>query len=209
MEYFDDRLGFLEEIGSSGHWGYLIYRTVYTPESDEKWDAVVAKIDTYVKGDLYRAADPNEERKAVSNSILARYRNTILQDPDAFDHASPDTLREHFLQLLADNGKRLNDSGPDNRMFMMIDEETLNSILAAPEDPHEAPPSLDEWRSYRVELVDATWNPNPPPRVAGRGPPPRPPAPPGTRMYQGWLYVTFYKLWFLYHRVFIDPDLTG
>jgi len=98
-------------------------------------------------------------------------------------------------------------------MFIMIDEETLNSIVAAPNDPHEATPSEDEWRRYRFKLVDGTFNPNPPPRVTGRGPPLRPgelaTSGTGTGGYQGWLFVTFYRIWFLYHRVFIDPDLKG
>lgn len=205
MDSLIEHKGFASEIHSEDHWGYPIYRTVYTLESNEKWDAVVAKIDTYIKRDLYGTPTPSDERRTISDTILEKYQNTIIQDPDVLDHATADTLREHFLQWLADNGKNLGDYGPDNRMFIMIDEETLNSIIAAPEDPYEATPSEAEWRRYRVKLVDAVFDPNPPPNRA----PPRPPATSSAVMYQGWVYVTFYKLWFLYHRVFIDYDISG
>jgi hypothetical protein len=202
MDPLIEHKGFLGEIQTLEHWGYDIYRTVYTPESDEKWEAAIAKIDSYVKADLY-GQNPDVERKELSDTILAKYRNTIIQDPAVFDQASQDSLRTHFLQRLADNGKRLGSYGPENRLFIMLDEETLKIITTASDDPLDAVPCGAEWQEHRVKVVDAVWNPNPPPPVPGRGRPSR-----GPSAYKGWMYLTLYRVWFFSHRVFRDADIS-
>lgn len=30
-------------------WGFAIYRTVYTPQSDELWSSVLEKLETYIE----------------------------------------------------------------------------------------------------------------------------------------------------------------
>lgn len=213
-----DQEGFLGQIESLDNWGYVIYRTVYTPESDSQWETAIQRLDAYTRFDFFQTPSPDEERQRVCDAIAAKYHNTIFQDQEAFDAASPDDLREHFLNWLAQQGRSTGSYGPNNRMFLMIDEESLQSILNAPEDPYisDLVPSLD-WPKHRVKVIDATHKPNPelatPAAAAGtgggrgRGPRGRPGR--GMAPFKGWVYVSLYRLWYLWHRTMHEPDLRG
>jgi hypothetical protein len=193
-------------------WGFTIYRTVYMPGSDESFTAAIDKLNLYNRADLYKEPEPSDARKQLSDSIMAKCHHSILEDVEQFDQASPDDLRSHFLQSLSDSGKRLGSVGSENRAFIMIDEEVLNSITAAPDDPYEGLSYGPEWLKQRVKFVDAVYKPSPPapaggiPRGRGRGPP-------GLRLnntlYSGWMYVTLRKVWFLWQRTFDDDGISG
>lgn len=61
MAQQSDQRDFLErQLLGNRHWGYVIYRTVYTPESEEAWDAVVAKLEAYMAREVDEEDDEEE-----------------------------------------------------------------------------------------------------------------------------------------------------
>lgn len=84
-------------------WGFTIFRTVYTLESDVLFSLFLAKLDAYVESSIdyelrpspFRApspfdSGPNEEMKR-------RYANDVIEDP-SLDGASIDDVRAAFTK---------------------------------------------------------------------------------------------------------------
>lgn len=111
-------------------WGYMIYRTVYTPQSDECWSAAMAKLDRYmhhsIDANAGKDGDPYPERL-----IHESYRNVVLHDKDQFDGASIEQVREHFNQWRPDRC-HFNGFGRYN-MCLMVDEKALLSLVRSVE----------------------------------------------------------------------------
>jgi hypothetical protein len=59
-------------------WGFIIYRTVYTPESDELWSACLNKIEECVRREIDEFGENNTDR--YPESILkGTIKNVILE----------------------------------------------------------------------------------------------------------------------------------
>ncbi|KAF2666472.1 hypothetical protein BT63DRAFT_59880 [Microthyrium microscopicum] len=206
-----DENGMIDEFRKtdSETWGYVIYRTVYTPSSDEDFPLAMEKLDRYIREDLYRSPHPTEGRRQVADAIMTGYQNNVLQDPEAFNQATSDDLRRHFLARLDNHDRRLAGWGPDNRSFVMIDEEVLSNIINAPDDSYDGERFGPEWQKQRLKVVDATFSPRPAPPAAntGRG---RGRDHTGQDSgYPGWIWITMRKLWFLWHRTVHSGNLIG
>ncbi|CZR54304.1 uncharacterized protein PAC_04188 [Phialocephala subalpina] len=97
-------------------WGFAIFRTVYTPESDSNWDALLEKLNAYVRFevryDFEKGLDP-EPNDVVAES----FKNLIFDDRGKYD------------------GMEL-DAGIIDRVCLVIDEEIFNALRDAP-DPAE------------------------------------------------------------------------
>lgn len=125
-------------FNSSWLWGYAIYRTVYTPESDELWNSALDKLDRWMN---YRidaelrihkewAQDPYPERV-----IHESYRNVIIEDKDLLDGASVDRIRQHFKKwketITGEPGEvhfGICSMGRFNAC-LMVDDRSLKSIV--------------------------------------------------------------------------------
>jgi hypothetical protein len=62
----------------AGGWGWVIYRTIYTPESDEQWEEVKRQLDELILSDFegfHGSIDPGS-----FNVAREKYRNYILED---------------------------------------------------------------------------------------------------------------------------------
>ncbi|OBT96666.1 hypothetical protein VE01_04211 [Pseudogymnoascus verrucosus] len=174
-------------------WGFTIFRTVYTPQSDAQFPLFLAKVDAYVESSIdYELSPrnfgvpspeppfdsgPNEEMKR-------RYANDVIESP-GLDGASIDDVRAAFTKWLKDNGVDLefHQLYARHRVCIMVDEAVLNSVAAGPEDPNQ---------SYGLESV---WV-----RVVEY-------LAPGEQEWQGWLKVGLDALYFLWFEVFAGEEV--
>jgi hypothetical protein len=62
-------------------WGYTIYRTVYTPESDIHWEAAVDAIRAIIFASLYHELQHSKSKNENAYQILRDgYRSLVFED---------------------------------------------------------------------------------------------------------------------------------
>ncbi|KAL0939537.1 uncharacterized protein CTRU02_206147 [Colletotrichum truncatum] len=126
-------------------WGYTIFRTVYTPGSDEAFAKAIERLGVYAKNfvddDILLKPLPNKKaRDPLPNQELwSRYYNEVVEDPETLANAGIEEVGKRFdawvnEHLAPASGKR---SAPNARfsLCLMLDQEGIDSILAMPEDP--------------------------------------------------------------------------
>ena len=141
-------------------WGFTIYRTIYTPESEAAFAEVVDTITAYIKSEFYKTYEGLRQNRrtadkaniAVFDELWAAYKPRVLDDATQFDGLSIDQLRIHFEAWANELGKA--DKFPSYRMFIVIDEECFNSIQNAPV-PEELPLGMKFRVAHYVKLVEA------------------------------------------------------
>jgi hypothetical protein len=122
-------------------WGYMIYRTVYTAESDELWPIAMDKLTQImnysIESELYadichkEPGDPEPDSTA-EQLVKESYKDVIFSDKKFWDRASIEQVRQHFTEYLhASKGRG------DGRFegCLIIDERSLKSIIASPITP--------------------------------------------------------------------------
>ncbi|CAI7624023.1 unnamed protein product [Penicillium palitans] len=85
-------------------WGYVIYRTTYSAESDTLFPHAIRYIEACIKQAFFQEnkEDPTNE----PNEIWAKHRSTIVQDPAQFNGASLEAIRAHFEAWVNAQGMR-------------------------------------------------------------------------------------------------------
>lgn len=120
---------------SSKTWGYVIYRTTYTPGSESLWSRAIDNINTYVAHFTLETLT-EQNRETLYESTISRLENIPVQDP-ALDGATHDDLRLHFASWLQTQDRR-GESGDRDlpraryRTFLVIDQVALEQIANAP-----------------------------------------------------------------------------
>ncbi|CAG8011762.1 unnamed protein product [Penicillium salamii] len=147
-------------------WGFIIYRTVYTPESEELWPIVLERIAKRLKEGVMSEAKDNESR--VEQLMVKSHKNVIISDPHRWNTASIPQIRSHFVEYL----RKLNQTGcpdiPRLAACLVVDEKSLNSIVKDEQlgflgviDGWYNPEEKYDFASYRgfmrVQLI-ALWN---------------------------------------------------
>ncbi|GKT66568.1 hypothetical protein ColTof4_04060 [Colletotrichum tofieldiae] len=149
-------------------WGFTIFRTVYTPGSDEAFAKAIDRLAIYAKqyadDDILHKRLPNEEpRDPLPNRELwSRYYNEAVEDPETLANAGVEEVGRRFDAWVSEHfdsggGKR----GVPNsrfRLCLMLDQQSIDSILAMPENPRtglrDDPHIFDRW----VKVVtDEQW----------------------------------------------------
>lgn len=76
-------------------WGFTIYRTTYTPQSEAAFPAIVDLITAYVKDGLYKERKAllegpraNEVDIAIVDEIWTKYKPRVIEDAAQFNGAS-------------------------------------------------------------------------------------------------------------------------
>jgi hypothetical protein len=122
-------------------WGYMIYRTVYTAESDELWPIAMDKLTQVmnysIESELYadiRHKEPEDPEPDPTAEQLVKesHKDVIFSDKKFWDGASIEQVRQHFTEYLhASKGRG------DGRFegCLIIDERSLKSIIASPITP--------------------------------------------------------------------------
>lgn len=130
-----------DELPYQWPWGYTIYRTVYSPESNQHWNTTVEAIRKYAYASL--GGELNNDKP--SRIFQEGYRPLIFDDQAQFDGATLDDIRRHFQVIMdSDNGQK----GVRFRFCLVIDEGALQSIIQHPE------PQKPRQRGAWVTVVD-------------------------------------------------------
>lgn len=186
-------------VSNSTFWGFIVYRLVYTPESDALWPAIIAKLNAYVHRSMWqdkgynfnydKTSPPSSFDYAVDVPDSMWFQNVVFSDPK-FANFSIDGIRNHFIEFLDTT------PAPERRVFqqevcLFIDEEVLWWIR---DDPGVTMPHERSSRTQAaVKALDVGWDPdNPRDGELGSSP--------------GWALVPLCLVRFL-HEI-IDPDLT-
>ncbi|KAI6814616.1 hypothetical protein KC340_g16011 [Hortaea werneckii] len=133
-------------------WGFVIYRCTY--QDDKAW--------TRFKQIVFENTQ-NEMQRSDAPEVADKLEWTFVEDRAALDGASRSQLRERFKQwaaqaIIAEQPRAQAQAQEDSlfgipryNYFIQIDEEALQSVLAAPRND----PSGEGF----VNFVDARWNP--------------------------------------------------
>ena len=172
-----------------GRWGFAIYRTVYTIESETLFPIAVQRLDRYLKEGFKNYGTP-ENRKEEEAQLLSQIKqqnvnNEVLDNKEKFENATFDELRAHFEEWIEGKDEENRWFGAGARVFIVVDQEALESIVGAPEEPYlPLEDDIVEFSRYFTKVVDRDYS---------VGPYPMPP-----EGYHGWVRASLFDLWLLY-----------
>ncbi|RHZ48192.1 uncharacterized protein CDV56_101957 [Aspergillus thermomutatus] len=150
-------------------WGFIIYRTTYTPESYRQFPQIVELTNLYIKREIRQEyayfketfAGPPEELKTGYQLICANHRPTIIEDRTQLDGISLHGVRSHFESWIDDRAsgrgrENWNWGHPTQRHVCLVVDEEVCQVLgkagarAIGEGTH-AGRYLDKWWVKAVE----------------------------------------------------------
>ncbi|KAG9951319.1 hypothetical protein KCU85_g2781, partial [Aureobasidium melanogenum] len=183
-------------------WGWVIYRTVYTPESDRLWPQAKKAINTYMAHSLLQTLIDSRAEKDYEG-LLAVLENLWMDDASQFDQATFEDLRVHFATWL--QTQDTDDEEGDKLLpcvrfhtFLVIDETNLQSIAEAA-DPNDEASDIRAVMGPRIKVISAQ-------RDARRLPEARSRRGPHNnefgKMFPGWLNCQIVYLRELWEKVF-------
>jgi hypothetical protein len=145
-------------------WGWVIYRTVYTPESDQQWEDVMKRLDELALANFDESNMNSTNDRVVGAAVRAKYGNIILDDKEKFNNAPWELLEQHYNDWVPTASPRFPLEHYKNAMwkgFLVIDETSIPKILNAPtawqeqESKFEEPP-----QSYSITFVGLAEEPD-------------------------------------------------
>jgi hypothetical protein len=182
---------FLRHIGGR-NWGFAIYRTVYTPESEALWPLVLAKLEAYIHTSVWADVDGDKpdtqsgEKPLDSEpnrQVSLRLKCCIISDPQKFDGVSFSDIGRHFVNVFR-NTKMAETPGTSRSVCLVIDRDVFCWLRDAP-IPVSQTDDPDLW----IKIVDGDYDMN---RLEAYDP-----------RYQGWALSNARMLWSLYSS--LDP----
>jgi len=172
---------FLRRLHPGSTWGYTLYRTTYTPESDAHWPSIIALLSSYIRSSIEfdlcapkihpefyvgcAPCDPEPNRK-----VREMFRWDVVSNAAQFDGATIDDVRVHFRDRMA---RRPNDP---HWKCLVVDEEVFQLLKGR---PLAKPDEVDNEEAW-IKAVDKSWRG---PEDSDR---------PG---YEGWIGVQLGMLW--------------
>ncbi|KAJ5549523.1 hypothetical protein N7513_006757 [Penicillium frequentans] len=115
-------------------WGFIIYRTVYTPESDQVWAACLNKIEESVRWEIDIHGKEYTD-KTPERILIETLKNVILEDRERWDGASVEQIRADFITHLESIGLSVGESEARSTACLFIDEACLQSIRNTFDEP--------------------------------------------------------------------------
>jgi hypothetical protein len=191
------RTGSASSTSHDWKWGYAIYRTVYTSESDEnesdeKWDAAIEKLEALMFREIDRELwwrptklAPIFESKppfdaTVNEKIKEHMKNHFISDKGLYDNASFDQIRGYFSTLLQSWDEGANPK-PNSSFCLVIDEEALKSLIDAPQPIRDPTMDLNSEKGY-VKAIDISFDPATRTRAD----------------YEGWMKINLNRIFNMY-----------
>ncbi|KAJ5369228.1 uncharacterized protein N7496_008988 [Penicillium cataractarum] len=115
-------------------WGFIIYRTVYTPESDELWSACLDKIEESIRLeiDIFGGEYTDQTPERI---LKDTFKNVVLEDRDRWESASVEQIRADFIAHLESIGSFVGDDAPRSTVCLVIDDACLQSIRNTFDEP--------------------------------------------------------------------------
>lgn len=137
-------------------WGWTIFRTVYTPESEHIFHSAVAKLNRWLTHHVRSTVLQERGRNRaippeLSNEIPERMRNDVVENRELLDGADWDTIYETFQRWILGQGvpedwQLAFRCVPGNVRYnscIVIDAPALDSINQLPDFPPEAPDEIE------------------------------------------------------------------
>lgn len=132
---------FLNHLDIRGRetWGFAVYRTVYSPESDISFPQAIERLTQFVRLGLEHSVNAlgiphlELEKSQLIDKIMERFRLNVFEDQDQFDGCRAYQLAPHFTLHMAESELDLDDVHGVDAIFLYIDEECLKDIMAAPD----------------------------------------------------------------------------
>lgn len=177
---------FLRHIGGR-NWGFAIYRTVYTPESNALWPLVLAKLEAYIHTSIWADVDSDKpDAQAGENpldpepnrQVSLRLKCVMISDPNKFDGASISDIGQHFVNTFR-NTNSAETPSVSRSVCLVIDRDVFCWLRDAP-IPQSQTDDPDLW----IKVVDGDYDLN---RLDAYDP-----------RYQGWALTNARLLWSLY-----------
>lgn len=126
-------------------WGYVIFRTVYTPGSDEHFYKALSILGIYAQlsanDDILLRPLPNQppHDTAPNRELFRRYYNVVVGDPASLANANVEEIGKRFDAWIMENLKPDAMSKEPNsryRFCLMIDQDCIDNLLAMSENPN-------------------------------------------------------------------------
>ncbi|KAB8222313.1 hypothetical protein BDV33DRAFT_168892 [Aspergillus novoparasiticus] len=118
-------------------WGYIIYRTVYTAESDKLWPLAMAKLHRFIKHSIMQdyslQVDRYGDNSRPEQLVQESHKDVIISDKQRWDGAGIEQIRQHFKSYLGKTKLGMDRGRGRFEACMVIDERSLKSIIASPE----------------------------------------------------------------------------
>ncbi|PLB55402.1 hypothetical protein P170DRAFT_432945 [Aspergillus steynii IBT 23096] len=183
----------LRLIRREATWGYVVYRTTYTPESNTQFPKVLEMLETWIKREIYKDLNDLENADpAPNNEIWARHRFTVIEDENALNGATIDTVRAHFEQWVEDKCQR--DMWNKYRICMVIDDDILQRLVDVPTPEQHAEQHgdgcLQEIEKWYVKVIEPFFDPYN-----------------AAQDYEGWMNCSVYVLVRLWHLMDAGMDM--
>ncbi|KAF3811701.1 hypothetical protein GCG54_00014450 [Colletotrichum gloeosporioides] len=175
-------------------WGFTIFRTAY--DSDEAFTKAVERLNNYAKHwayhDLARRRGREPKDPLPNQDLSSRYYSDIIEDP-GLAGADVEEVGRRFDAWVKEHLNSTDKRDVPNARFrfcLMLDQQSIDAILAMPEDRETVTDSMDPPRNQRwMKLVtEEQW--------ADRGWPKR------GRL---WCRAGIYDFWGMWFGV-EDPD---
>ncbi|KAJ6031850.1 hypothetical protein N7540_002582 [Penicillium herquei] len=149
-------------------WGFIIYQTTYTPESEKFWPLVMERLTHELKDgiDCESKRYPNDTRP--EELVKESHKDVIISDLSRWNGSSIEKVREHFAEYLR---KIKQEGSSEEARFascLVIDERSLQSIIAEDDsnrfigvvDGRYNPETKYDWPGYRGYMrvhLSALW----------------------------------------------------
>ncbi|GAD98131.1 hypothetical protein NECHADRAFT_77368 [Paecilomyces variotii No. 5] len=193
----------LKAIPTDWRWGFVVYRTVYTPESYTIWPTAIAKLEAY----LFREIDcdllwqpPSSWiwrgpiNSAANAAVKSHMQNLHLNDQKQCNGLDINAVRERFIELTQSRARK-NGSDVNNGLkwefCLIIDKDVLQSLVDAPE-PVAQSCMNNKIAGHRIrnpgyiKVIDRSFNTGENPTCRDRND------------YTGWMKASLNCLWILY-----------
>ncbi|KAF7115479.1 hypothetical protein CNMCM5793_002437 [Aspergillus hiratsukae] len=160
-------------LPQSPTWGFVIYRTTYTPQSYRQFPRIIELTNSCIRRDVLEEyasvkeyyLGPPEELKSGYQLICAKHRPIIIEDRNRLDGISLHSVRSHFESWIDDRASGRGREKPDwglptqRHVCLVVDEEVgrvLERANAKPfkegtEEEKNAWRYLNEWWVKAVE----------------------------------------------------------
>jgi hypothetical protein len=144
------------ETGSTP-WGWVVFRTSYTPESDYLWPRAISLINAWLCHQTRIALRKCHEEHDYDET-MTRLDHVLIDDP-LLNHATFDQLRSRFVAWLATQDTD-DEDGEKNlplqrfKNFIVVDDLVLQSIKDAPGPDNRQTRARDKLAPY-VKVVAA------------------------------------------------------
>ncbi|KAK2750072.1 hypothetical protein FQN57_004564 [Myotisia sp. PD_48] len=144
----------IPDYSKDGTWGFVVYRTVYTPESNTLFPRVLEILNDYLRSKVFKEVDEFIEKwdlerwglgpdPTVNEELMKCHKMIVHDDQAKFDGLSLDDVRTHFEEWVTglppprtrkddEDSEGMRDVWPRYRTCLVIDDEILNILSDVP-----------------------------------------------------------------------------